>query len=380
MLKGMKAKMQRGEESHSDFSMKYLNTAMENAKLGGSGPKDTLPEEITTSEAIEAPSELVSFEALLEESEPKKEATPMLDGIEEYLEKIASNVVEQTMRRANKEINALKAQINSIATQKQVMHVKLGTQEIKKLTNEAHELLPALLVACNLRHNPLLVGPMGCGKTTFAAQIAEALGLRFGHLGLTAGASETWLFGRQTPTGFKEAQFSDFYRNGGVFLLDEIDAADSNLLISMNCALANGSMYNPILGEEIKRHKDFVCIAAANTFGLGANAVYTGRNRLDGATLDRFPIFEVDYNKKLEEKLCPRKALFEKFQTARKKLSDRNATQVISTRQFQRVCEYIDAGMEEKLAINTFTASWPKGLAEEIGLISKKGGSNELAF
>jgi hypothetical protein len=50
----------------------------------------------------------------------------------------------------------------------------------------------------------------------------------------------------------------------------------------------------------IERHKDFICIAAANTFGMGANRVYVGRNQLDAATLDRFVPFDWPVDEELE--------------------------------------------------------------------------------
>jgi hypothetical protein len=50
-----------------------------------------------------------------------------------------------------------------------------------------------------------------------------------------------------------------------------------------------------------KRHPDFVFIAAANTFGMGANDRYVGRNRLDAATLDRFVKLPWGYSPQLEQ-------------------------------------------------------------------------------
>jgi hypothetical protein len=38
----------------------------------------------------------------------------------------------------------------------------------------------------------------------------------------------------------------------------------------------------------------FVCIAAANTFGTGADRQYVGRNQLDESTLDRFRIGQIE--------------------------------------------------------------------------------------
>ena len=378
-ISSLKAQHDRGN-TLTDRQVKYLATYIENVELkGGYAPKEE-----KLSEAPKLEVEQNSFFSLesLEDTllEPKKTETPLLSNIEETLQKIAGQVVADAMKQAEAKANVILAKAEKLAaTNSKVMHIRLGDKPTVKLSSEAHELLPKLLVTCKLGFNPMLVGPKGCGKTTLAAQVAEAMGLRFGHIGLTAGASETWLFGRQTAQGFQTAQFSDFYENGGVFLLDEIDAADANLMLAVNTCLANGHFYNPILAKEIKRHKDFVCIAAANTFGLGANAEYTGRNRLDGSTLDRFPIFQINYNEKLEAQLCPQENLLKILHKARNKLVERNSIVTISTRQIERISQLYASGFPMREALNTMTASFPKGLADEIGLYEKES-SNNLPF
>ena len=54
----------------------------------------------------------------------------------------------------------------------------------------------------------------------------------------------------------------------------------------------------------VERGKDCAIIATANTYGLGADRVYVGRNQLDGATLDRFIVIDVDYDEALEMALA----------------------------------------------------------------------------
>ena len=367
----------------TDRQISYLGTFISNQSKQTQSAK---PIEEKETAMQQKQTGMFSLETLETEEIPSEaqQETPMLNNIEATLNKIAGKVVEETLEKASARMQVMLQHAQKIAaSNKVVMHVRVGDTKPKELTHEAHELLPKLITTVKLGFNPLLVGPKGCGKTTLAAQLAEALGLPFGHIGLTAGASETWLAGRQLPTGFMEAEFSKFYKNGGVFLLDELDAADPNLIVFLNAALANGHFYNPILGENIKRHKDFVCVAAANTFGLGANAEYTARNRLDGASLDRFPIFEIEYNEKLEAKLCPNTGLLKRLQEARKKLQGRNATQTVSTRQIGRIAKLVEAGFSEREAIETMTASFPKGLAEEVGLLDKNGKNKkdeEIAF
>lgn len=278
--------------------------------------------------------------------------------------------------RGQKMLDAMDAKINeafkAVESQVQVLEVKLGDLPKVKLTKPAHPQLKEVLIlakianATNTKH-PYLVGPSGSGKTTLGAQIAEALGQRFGHISLTSGASETWLWGRQTPSGFNVGQFADFYENGGCFLFDEIDAADANLLIALNTALANGSAYNPIEGRLIKRHKDFYCIAAGNTFGLGADFAYTGRNRLDAATLDRFVGVVVDYLPNVEKQICPDDDLRELFLTARKTLrkSQNPNAETITYRALAWAQHAFTAGIDIERILELLFAAWPDGLIKQ---------------
>jgi cobaltochelatase CobS len=165
------------------------------------------------------------------------------------------------------------------------------------------------------RRNILLVGPAGCGKTFLGKLIADTLALDFASLSCTAGMSESHLLGRAVPdlthgkNRFQGTDFLKVFEEGGVGLLDEFDAADPNLLLSINTGLANGYMNVPNRAEKPRavRHKDFVCIATANTFGRGATRQYAGRNQLDEATLDRFRIgiVECGYDENVERVLCP---------------------------------------------------------------------------
>lgn len=120
--------------------------------------------------------------------------------------------------------------------------------------------------------------------------------------------SEAHLLGRMLFDGeYVESDFVRLYENGGVFLFDEIDAADANTLLVINSALANGYMSVPNRKEKqrAERHENFICIVAGNTWGKGS-VEYAGRNRLDSAFMDRFTVakLEIDYDTDLEGKIA----------------------------------------------------------------------------
>lgn len=159
----------------------------------------------------------------------------------------------------------------------------------------------------------LLVGPAGCGKTYLSEKLGEALGLETSDQSCSEGMSESVFNGFLLPVGkngtFEHcaSPFMQRYEEGGVMLLDEMDAGDPNLFTYLNKAIANSSYTVAQRWKKpvVKKHKDFVLIAAANTFGHGADAMYVGRNQLDAATLDRFKVgtITMDYSHEVEESL-----------------------------------------------------------------------------
>ena len=146
-----------------------------------------------------------------------------------------------------------------------------------------------------------LVGPAGSGKTSAARAAADDLGLPYYEKSMGPQTSEWNLVGFVNPTNgqYIAGCLREPFENGGVLILDEMDAANPGVLTTLNAALANGHYTFPD-GVEVERHPDFRCVAAGNTFGGGESRVYVGRNQLDGASLDRFANVPMDYDEDAE--------------------------------------------------------------------------------
>lgn len=201
--------------------------------------------------------------------------------------------------------------------------------ELKVQIDRAHKIFPRVLRYASQRLSPYLVGPAGSGKTTIAEQVAIALGLKFYFAAKVQ--SEFSLLGFTNATGeYVRTPFRDAYEHGGVFLFDEIDGSNANALTAFNAALANNLC--PFPDGAIKRHPDFIAIAAANTFGRGADRQYVGRTAIDAATLDRFAVLEVEYDEQLELTLATNRDWTEYVQATRNYIMDNAIRHVVSPR------------------------------------------------
>ena len=195
-----------------------------------------------------------------------------------------------------------------------------------------HHLYPMLLSLVAAGHQVWISGPAGSGKTMAVEQVATDLGLPFYFNGAIDSEYKLTGFvdaaGRVVSTPFRRA-----YEGGGIYLFDEVDASSASATLALNAALANGICPFPGSDTPIKRHPDCRIIAAANTFGYGADSKYVGRNRLDAAFIDRFAAkLHWDYDEALELALGLDQAWTKRVQALRKLALEKGLHVVISTR------------------------------------------------
>ena len=83
-----------------------------------------------------------------------------------------------------------------------------------------------------------------------------------------------------------------------VYLLDDMDRGDANVMVMLHQLLANGSITIPqkLVDPTVYKHTDCIFIAGANRVGSMGSSIYSEAGDLDGATIDRFYLIEVDYD------------------------------------------------------------------------------------
>jgi len=225
---------------------------------------------------------------------------------DEAVRNIVADVVDPLALDTAVALDRLSTKIDAL--QPKVTQIVIKDRPTLTLKGVQHKAFSDIMMSLAARCNTFLVGPAGTGKTTMVSQAADALGLDFHAENLTAATTEYALKGfKDANSKYVPTKLREFFQNGGVYLLDEIDNANPNVLGVLNSALSNGFMAFP--DAMVKKHDNFIAVAAGNTYGNGATAEYVGRNPIDGATLDRFAFFNVDIDESVEDAMLAGYAL-----------------------------------------------------------------------
>lgn len=186
----------------------------------------------------------------------------------------------------------------------------------------------------------LLTGEKGSGKTTLAMQIAKELSLKFYSVSMTRQTTLSHLLGFMNVNGtYIPSQLREAVEHGGLMLLDEMDAADANVLLSLN-TIENGYVSFPT--GIIELHPNFRLIATSNP--QGEHSHYTGRVKLDGATLDRFDIIEINRDENLEKTLVDSDT-HRRMTIMREVLKQQNSSLIVSMRDAMRYQKRKELGL-----------------------------------
>ncbi len=305
------------------------------------------------------------------ETATAKSLIEILNSYSKQLEDLSTIRLDGTMAKAKKIFAETAEKALAEACEKaRPIEIRQAGKEPKKVKGVLPPEFERMLQLASQRIPILLVGPAGCGKTYLAAKLAEALEMEFSDQSCSEGMSESVFNGLLLPIGkngeFKHVQspFLDRYETGGVFLLDEIDAGDANLFTYINKAIANDSFtvaqrfHKPL----VKKSSDFVLVAAANTFGHGADAMYCGRNQLDAATLDRFRVGLIclDYSQKVEKTLAMDNLCGWAWEI-REKIRKHKLHRVMSTRVIEQLGKMQrEYGWQREEWEQAYFAGWPE--------------------
>lgn len=240
----------------------------------------------------------------------------------------------------------------------------------KELVHPAFEKVVKILSSAKRKEkNIMFVGPAGSGKTHLAGCVAESLQLPFYPMSVGLQTTKSDLLGFVNAQGnYVTTPVREAYEKGGLLLLDEFDAAHAGVVTILNSLLANG--HCSFADKIVTKHPDFVCVCACNTYGKGATMEYIGRNRLDAATLDRFIVVEVGYDKGLERALTNNPKWFDTIDKVRENINKERIKITVSPRALMDGADLLDQGFSPTEVLDMVVF---KGVEEDVKAKALKG-------
>lgn len=201
--------------------------------------------------------------------------------------------------RVQHELDDRLANVQIDNTPRQIEIITPEQTEPNIVDTPVHEKFELVLKYINRKRPVILHGDTGCGKTTLAKDISDAM--EWDWYFSNKITEEYQLTGFINANGeYQKTPFFEWFNNGGLFCLDEFDASIPEASIKLNTALSQGEFDFPHGNFTMNEECRF--IATANSL-TGANNEYTARLKQDKATLDRFVRVEMDYDANLEKQL-----------------------------------------------------------------------------
>jgi hypothetical protein len=216
--------------------------------------------------------------------------------------------------------------------------------------------LQILAYAHKVRHNVLISGDTGVGKTHSVSAHAESTGLPFVSIACNGATNPDQMFGQFKPSedgnGFEwvDGIVTTLVRNGGVLLLDEVNFMKPDISAALHPLLDSRRTLTLVEngGEVIKAHEGFQAVACINPN-------YEGTRPLNEAFKNRFGIhLEYTYEGNNEDILVEnRPALLELADKLRIARENGTIATPVSTNSLMEFGEFVeDLGLE--FAISNF--------------------------
>jgi len=226
--------------------------------------------------------------------------TTVLETVEEYIEIPDQDVHEAINGRIGEIVDRVASRVDGTPDPISVDLVDDQTVDV----GVQHGYFPALLRLTRLEGIvPYIHGMPGGGKSHAVEAVAEAMGLDFASGSCSAEMSKfsdfLGIFNPQSGE-FMETDFIKFVRNGGLYLLDEVDRAPAGVSLFLNTLMANDTI--SLHGETVEVHEDFELVAAGNTEMRGRSKRYRAGSQ-DVAFIDRLAFVEWPTDEALEATL-----------------------------------------------------------------------------
>lgn len=185
--------------------------------------------------------------------------------------------------------------------QPRVTNIIIGSAPPVQIPATAHYLTPTLVKYLAAKVNVFIVGPAGSGKTYATKVAADILGQNHYLQACDQDIGRAQILGFMSIGTGKWVPGSVYepYKNGGIYVVDELDTAEAGAAVALNSILVN-SNFRFDNNEIVEKHDDLMAIATANTWGHGATNEYVSGQRLDGRTLNRFAFLYWPYDEKAE--------------------------------------------------------------------------------
>ena len=226
----------------------------------------------------------------------------------------------------------------------------------------------------NERTPLLIIGETGVGKTASVRHFTFTKQLPYMRVNFNGAMTPEDLIGQYVPceNGFAwvDGVLTKFVRNGGVFVVDEINSGNAEILFFLHPLLDDERKLVLVQkdGEVIHAHKDFWLVATMNRD-------YEGTKPLNLALQDRFKIIEFDYDSAVEKKLIADKFLLELAEKLRASHKKGELDTPISTRgliYFEQDIKTFGRETAEQLFLNKFNPFERKAIVEVIDLMKTK--------
>ena len=136
----------------------------------------------------------------------------------------------------------------------------------------------------------LIIGPKGTGKTTLVREFAESVGAPLETVNFSLRTRESHLVGSKTledgSVGFSEGVLVRSMKGGGMLYLDEINAAEADVLVRLDEALDDRRqlVLKESSGETVRAADGWFVVGTINPL------THAGTKELPPQVLSRFPV------------------------------------------------------------------------------------------